>query len=91
MAKKAKKRGVKPGTKRGPYKRTRRGRKIKPITLKEYAEIMLDKPNPLLQPIQDTPPQPKSNVGSTLSELSFAIDNLIMSVNVQTQRLKDML
>lgn len=40
MAKKAKKRGVKPGTKRGPYKK--KGRKSKRVmTLAEYSEKIL--------------------------------------------------
>jgi len=47
MAKKAKKRGVKPGTKRGPYKVAKRKRnRNTPINLKDYTERFMAATDP---------------------------------------------
>jgi hypothetical protein len=78
-AKKAKKRGVKPGTKRGPYKRTKRKIKVSgPYT-----------PNEMLRAIGIT--NSVGSLPSLISELTSTIDTLEAQLTAQIDRIKSIL
>lgn len=103
MAKKAKKRGVKPGTKRGPYRRN------KPVIFKydvpQYQEKFLKEFEagdakigeqlrirlPKDFTVTDTVPMSVGNLPSLISDLASTVDELEAQLTAQIGRIKSIL
>lgn len=102
MAKKAKKRGVKPGTKRGPYRKNARLRKIA-LDSAQYSKLFKTPSDAKIGDtfriklpddfkITDTPiPMSVGNLPSLMTELQATISQLEGQLTAQIDRIKSIL
>jgi len=100
MPRKPKKRGPKPGSKRGPYKKARRPSKITPDSaqyakLFEASDAKIGSPLRIRLPkdfaVTDDPNISVGNLPSMISDLASTIDTLEAQLTAQIDRIKSIL
>jgi uncharacterized alpha-E superfamily protein len=89
MAKKAKKRGVKPGTKRGPYKKVRAYKRATAVRTRIPSEEWKALNDAFMN--ATTEPASVGNLPSLISELQSSISQLEGQLTAQIDRIKSIL